>query len=133
MNIEFCRAAQMSLEEIAATVTRGFEGYFVPIRVDATALLNAVRVDSVDLEASIVTLRGGKAVGVALVARRGWTSRLAAMSIEPQSRGQRIGSQLTQHLIQAAPVQATGSLVWSDPAESPWLRLIHRVFKDFLA
>src|SRR5262245_49406931 len=89
--LEFRSAAQMPLEEVAATATRGFEGYFVPIRLDGPSLLSMVRVDSVDLAASVVALRDAQPAGVALVARRGWSCRLATMSVEPQSRGQRIG------------------------------------------
>lgn len=124
--LEFRKAAQIPLEEVATTVTRGFEGYYVPIHFDAAALLNMVRVDNLDLAASTVTLRDGKPVGVALVARRGWTCRLATMSIDPQHRGQGIGNQLTKQILEAARQRGDRQFVLECIEQNaPALRLYH--------
>jgi GNAT superfamily N-acetyltransferase len=51
---------------------------------------------------SKVVLRDGKALGVGLIARLGWSSRLAGMSIVPEARGQKIGTLLMGELINDA-------------------------------
>lgn len=61
-----------------------------------------VRQESVDLNLSRVMLQEYEPVGVALIARRGWTSRLAAMSIIPQARSKGIGAQCVHQLLEDA-------------------------------
>ena len=85
-SFELKPASSYPLLEIADLLTRGFEGYLVPIQIDEAALLPMLRRDSIDLSASRVLLKEGKPIGVALIARRGWTSRLAAMGIVSNSR-----------------------------------------------
>jgi ribosomal protein S18 acetylase RimI-like enzyme len=119
MKLEFHNAGRLSLAEVAATATRGFEGYFVPIHLDVPALLTMMRVDSVDLSTSVVVVRDQQPVGVALVARRGWGSRLAGMAIVPPCRGQGIGAQLTDHLIQAARGRGDRQLVLECIEQNP--------------
>jgi GNAT superfamily N-acetyltransferase len=65
-----------------------------------------VRRDSVDLTLSRVMLNEGQPVGVALIARRGWTSRLAAMAIIPEARGRSIAKACMTQLLDEA--QARG-------------------------
>lgn len=101
-DLEYRSADSISVDELIATLNRGFENYFVPIRLDSRALLRMIRVDSVELSASVVAQHGGKHGAIALVARRGWTCRLAAMAIDPDWRGKRIGTHLTQFLLRAA-------------------------------
>ncbi len=61
-----------------------------------------VRKDSIDLTASRVLFVDDKPQGVALIARRGWTSRLAAMGIALESRNKGAGSWLMEKLIREA-------------------------------
>ena len=70
-------ASDFSIPELADFMTRSFEGYFVPIHMDANGLLGMVRRDSVDLTFSRVLLANGEPAGAGLVARRGWDSRVA--------------------------------------------------------
>lgn len=91
MNFELCSVPSYGVAETADLLNRGFADYLVPIRLSESALLHGVRQDGIDLASSRVILRGGEAVGAALIARRGWTSRLAGMAIVPQARDQGIG------------------------------------------
>lgn len=86
----------------AAVLTAGFSDYFVPVHMSAAGLFTMVRQDSVDAELSRVILQDGVPVGVALIARRGWTSRLAAMAIVPAARGQGVGAQCVRQLLDEA-------------------------------
>lgn len=102
MNVTYQSVFDFGLEPTAALLTQGFSGYFVPIQIPVTGLLGMVRQDSVDVTASRVILHDARPVGVALIARRGWTSRLAAMSIIPDARGQGIGAVAVADLLAEA-------------------------------
>ncbi len=102
MTITFQSVLDYDIESAAKILTAGFADYFVPVQIPAAGLLNMVRQDSVDLQWSRVILQNEKPVGVALIARRGWTSRLAAMSIVPDARGQGIGAMCVQQLLDEA-------------------------------
>jgi ribosomal protein S18 acetylase RimI-like enzyme len=84
-------AANHTLSELAELFTRGFQGYAVPTHVTAEALAERIRVESIDVAASRVVMRGGKPVLLALVARRGWHSRIAAMGVTVEARGAGVG------------------------------------------
>ncbi len=94
--------SEHSIPDIARYLTRSFEGYFVPIQVDSAHLLDMVRLDSVDLDESRLLSAKGSVIGVALIARRGWTSRVAAMGIVPEWRNKGAGKFLMQLLIDEA-------------------------------
>lgn len=95
-------AAEFRLSEIADLLTRGFEGYFIPIQITEPVLLTMMRRDSIDLVESRVLHKDGEPVGVGLMARRGWTSRLAAMGIVSHARNDGVGTWAMQQLIDAA-------------------------------
>jgi GNAT superfamily N-acetyltransferase len=61
-----------------------------------------VRRDSTDLTSSRVLLADGEPAGIALIARRGWASRLAAMGIAQEFRGMGAGSWFMEQLIRDA-------------------------------
>ncbi len=93
---------EFSISELADLLTRGFESYFVPIHITDVALLTMVRRDGVDLSASRVLVADGDPAGIALIARRGWSSRLAAMGLLKAVRGQGAGSWTMACLIEEA-------------------------------
>jgi ribosomal protein S18 acetylase RimI-like enzyme len=95
-------ASDFSLADLANLLTRSFEGYFVPIRMDVSALLGMIRRDSVDLTCSRVLLANGEPAALALIARRGSASRLAAMGVVPVWRGRGAGSCMVERLIEEA-------------------------------
>ena len=76
-----------------------FENYLVPIHFNLTQFLTMLRKDGVDLSASRVLLMDGQPSGMALIARRGWTSRLAAMGVVKEMRGKKAGSWFMEQLI----------------------------------
>ena len=87
---------------LADLMTRSFEGYFVPINITETVLLTMLRRDGIDLTASRVLLKDDEPVGLAMIARRGWTSRLAAMGITSNARSGGIGTWAMEKLIEEA-------------------------------
>jgi ribosomal protein S18 acetylase RimI-like enzyme len=58
-----------------------------------------------------VLRRDGQAVGIALIARRGWTVRLAAMALVPEARGAGLGRWLLERTIEEAQVRGQRAMV----------------------
>ncbi len=95
-------ASDFTIPQLADLMTRSFEGYFVPINITESALLTMLKRDSIDLTSSRVMINNDEPAGIALIARRGWTSRLAAMGILSQARNQSLGTQTMHKLIEEA-------------------------------
>lgn len=99
-------ANEFTIPQLADLMTRSFEGYFVPVNITDVIMLTMLRRDGVDLTSSRVILKDGELAGLALIARRGWTSRLAAMGIVSTARNGGTGTWAMQQLI--AEAQARG-------------------------
>jgi len=92
----------IDLNAAADALRRGFADYFVPIPVDRAMLLEMLAHDGVAASLSRLILRDDKPVGCALIARRGWTSRLAGMAIIPEARAEGIGRSTMEALMAQA-------------------------------
>jgi GNAT superfamily N-acetyltransferase len=92
-----CTAAQ-----VADALTRSFEGYVVPVNVSAEAYERRFRPENIDPFASYAYFREDRPVAVVLVARRGWTSRIAAMAVAPEVRGKGLGKRIMRGVIDEA-------------------------------
>ena len=102
MDFDIKPASDYPLPDLVELLNRGFENYFVPIELNVSSFLAMLRKDGIDLTASPVLLIGERPAGIALIARRGWTSRLAAMGISQEMRGVGAGSWLMEKLIHEA-------------------------------
>jgi ribosomal protein S18 acetylase RimI-like enzyme len=102
MDFDLVPASNFPLSDLVTFLNRGFEGYFIPIHFEAVTFLNMLRKDGIDLTASRVLIVDEQASGIALIARRGWTSRLAAMGIAREMRGKGAGSWFMEQLIKQA-------------------------------
>ena len=110
-SFSFKPAISFSLSELADLFTRSFEGYFVPINLDEITLHTMLRRGGVDLSESRVFLNEGQPIGLAMIARRGWTSRLAAMGIVTESRHSGVGTWAMQNLMQEARARGDREMV----------------------
>lgn len=118
---------EFGLPETATLLTKGFEGYTVPLTFSLSTLLHTIRVDGVDGNVSQVALRNGEPVGVALIARRGWCCRLAAMAIVPAARGQGVGRAFMAALIAAAKARGERAMLLEVIADNqPAVQLYER-------
>jgi len=95
-------ASDYTLPDLTQLLNLSFENYPVPITFSLSQFLTMLRKDSVDLSASRVLLADDELIGIALIARRGWTSRLAAMGVIKSMRVKGAGSWLMDKLIQEA-------------------------------
>jgi ribosomal protein S18 acetylase RimI-like enzyme len=94
--------AACTTAQVADALTRSFEGYVVPVNVSPEAYERRFRPENVDPFASYVFFRETRPVAVVLVARRGWTSRIAAMAVAPAARGKGLGKHIMQGVIDEA-------------------------------
>lgn len=101
-SFSFKPASEFSISQTAELLTQGFEGYFVPIHITAPVLLTMMRRDSIDLAESRIIHKDDEPIGVALIARRGWTSRLAAMGLVTKARKDGAGTWTMERLIEEA-------------------------------
>jgi ribosomal protein S18 acetylase RimI-like enzyme len=111
MTLEFPSVADFGLASAAEVLTRSFADYPVPIPSSPAILLGMVRQDSVDLAMSRVCVADGAAVGAALIARRGWTSRLAGMAILPEARRRGLGRKIMAQLLAEANARGERAMV----------------------
>jgi GNAT superfamily N-acetyltransferase len=102
MNLDTRPASNYPTPDLLQLMNLSFEGYVVPVRFEHTQFLTMLRKDNVDLDASRVLLADGKPSGIALIARRGWSSRLAAMGLAKETRSKKAGSWLMESLIREA-------------------------------
>jgi ribosomal protein S18 acetylase RimI-like enzyme len=102
VNFDTATASNYSLPDLVEFLNRGFEDYFVTIQFNTGTFLNMIRKDGIDLTASRVLVVDDQPCGIALIARRGWTSRLAAMGIAKEARGKGAGSWFMDELVKEA-------------------------------
>jgi ribosomal protein S18 acetylase RimI-like enzyme len=103
--------AQCSAEEIAAALTQCFHGYLLPFRMTPERYEARFRSENLDPFASRVYFRDNAPAGVFMIARRGWTSRLAAMAIAPDFRGRGMGEHLMRIAIHEAKAREDRAMV----------------------
>jgi len=102
MGLQVKSLDEKPLTEAVEALNQGFSDYIVKIQFDTRILLRTIRYDQIDCSQSWIVEEDGENVGVCLVARRGWSSRLAAMAVFPEARGRGIGTWLVKRLIQEA-------------------------------
>lgn len=100
MPLSLTPAHEHPIPTLADLMTRSFEGYFVPINITEAVLHTMLRRDGIDLTSSRVIMKADEPVGIAFIARRGWTSRLAAMGITSNARSGGVGTWAMNQLIE---------------------------------
>lgn len=111
MSVELRPVLDHGLTETAALLSQGFSDYVVPIQLDLAGLLHMVTADGLDMAESRIIVQSAEPVGVALIARRGWTSRLAGMAIVPDGRGRGAGRSAMALLLDEARARGEQRMV----------------------
>src|SRR5688500_524430 len=91
--------AECTSAQVAGALTKAFEGYVMPVNVSARGYEQRFRPEHVDPFASYVYCGESRPAAVVLVARRGWTSRIAAMAVAPEARGKGLGRRIMRDVI----------------------------------
>jgi ribosomal protein S18 acetylase RimI-like enzyme len=103
--------AECTAAQVADALTKAFEGYVMPVNVSARGYEQRFRPEHVDPFASYVYFRESRPAAVVLVARRGWTSRIAAMAVAPEARGKGLGRRIMQTAIDEAVARRDRSVL----------------------
>ena len=91
-SLQLLPASDHPIPYLADLMTRSFEGYIVPVHITDAILHTMIRRDGIDLTASRILTNGDEHIGVAFIARRGWTCRLAAFGITSNARSSGVGT-----------------------------------------
>jgi ribosomal protein S18 acetylase RimI-like enzyme len=110
-NISDRPVAECTAAQVADALTKAFEGYVMPVNVSARGYEQRFRPEHVDPFASYVYFRESRPAAVVLVARRGWTSRIAAMAVAPEARGKGLGRRIMQTAIDEAVARRDRSVL----------------------
>jgi ribosomal protein S18 acetylase RimI-like enzyme len=96
---------------IAAALTESFADYVVPMHFDAGSFERRFRSEHLDPAASRLWYEDEQLVGAVLIARRGWTTRLAAMAISVPFRNRGLGCQLLGTALEEARTRGEKEMV----------------------
>lgn len=105
MALKIQSVLEYGIPQSADVLNLGFSDYFVPIQLDPSQFHTMLRANQIDVSLSKIAFQETNPIGVALIARRGWTCRLAGMSIIPQARGKGVGNWLMEKLINEARIR----------------------------
>lgn len=111
MSFTFPSVLDFSLERSADVFKRGFSDYFVPLPASAAFFAGMARTESVDLAVSRIAVLDGEPVAGAVIARRGWTCRLAGMAVVPEARRKGAGRALMAQLLTEARERGERTMV----------------------
>lgn len=90
-------------EELAALFTRGYEGYFIPMHVDAATF--RYMVDAWDVDLSRSRVEPGKGIcNLAVRGERGW---IGGIGVVPEARRAGLGRALMAAVLELAPPTVT--------------------------
>jgi ribosomal protein S18 acetylase RimI-like enzyme len=106
-------ADTLSFAELADLFTRGYEGYYLPIRVDEPTMRYMVEAWDIDLARS----RVAPGVGVCNLGVRGDRGWIGGLGVVPESRRSGVGRGLMEAVLeQAPPVVTLEVLEQNEPA-----------------
>ena len=103
--------AECTSEEVTAAIVHCFQGYLVPMRLTSDKYETRFRAENLDPFASRVYYDNGAPAAIVMIARRGWTSRLAAMAIAPDFRGRGLGKEVMRVALEEAVKRKDRSMI----------------------
>jgi ribosomal protein S18 acetylase RimI-like enzyme len=107
VNLHVSSAVNVTISEQCELFNRAFKGYIAgDAHFTPESFARFLGMGGIDLWLSQVVYMGDDCVGFALIARQGWTSRLAGMGVVPEAKGQGVGKWFMRQLVEQA--QARG-------------------------
>ncbi len=112
MSLSMKSAAEISVAELAELFNLSFTGYIGGnVHFDRDSLLAVLTRDNTDLTLSRLLVHDDKLSGLILIARQGWTSRVAAMGIIPEAQGKGMGKWFLNEVIAEARARNERTMV----------------------
>ena len=95
-------STEFSSAELAELFTAGYEGYFVPFKVDEPTVMYMTEVFDIDVARSVVAVDDGTRVGLANLGLRGERTWLGGVGVVAARRRTGVGELLTRGLMERA-------------------------------
>jgi len=95
-------ASQFSDEQLADAFNAGYQGYVMPVHVDAAFIRNHVQQHDIDLKASCLAMEGDAAAGIGLLGLRKDRAWIGGIGVDSAFRRHGLGKQMMGHLIEQA-------------------------------
>lgn len=112
MTLTMKPASEISVSELAELFNLSFTGYIGGnVQFDRDSMLATLTRDNTDLSLSRLLVRDEKLLGLILIARQGWTSRVAAMGIIPEAQNQGLGKWFLSQVIEEAKARGERAMV----------------------
>src|SRR5690349_10848872 len=106
MTLTMKPATEISIQELAELFNLSFTGYIGGnVQFDRNSMLATLTRDNTDLSLSRLLVQDEKLLGLILIARQGWTRRIAAMGIIPEAQNQGMGKWFLTQVIDEARVR----------------------------
>lgn len=102
VGLRFVSASSVSLEEYAAAFTAAFQGYQLPVAVDAAWLARRARIEQHDLQQSFLVYDGDAIVGVSGMAIRGYAGWVCGFGVIPERRRRGLGREMMRVVVERA-------------------------------
>jgi ribosomal protein S18 acetylase RimI-like enzyme len=118
-NLSEHRAIEYNAAQLAAAVTACFEGYVMPFVIDGLQFERRFRPEGLDTQSSVILMDSDKPAAICLIARQGWTSRVAAMAIAPNFRRKGVGQHLMNLVIDEARKRGDHRLILEVIEQNP--------------
>jgi ribosomal protein S18 acetylase RimI-like enzyme len=100
-------ADTFDFSELAALFSAGYEGYYVPVHVDAATLEFMVGAWDIDLSRSCVALSGDEPVGMVMLGVRGGHGWIGGLGVAPAARRRGVGRALMEAVLARAPADVS--------------------------
>jgi len=96
-------ASEYPIDTLITVFNDAFKNYVAgDISLDRQSFQQFCTSQTINLALSQIAIKDNKAVALALLARRGWTSRLAAMGVIAEARYQGVGKEVLAQLVEQA-------------------------------
>ena len=117
-------AVEFPLATLCDIINRSFKGYVAgDINFTPPILAGFLTSGGVHLTRSLVALQDGQPAGIAMLARRGWSVRVALMGVIADFQNQGVGRWLLEQIADAAKTSGDGTLVLEVIEQNP--RAVH--------
>jgi ribosomal protein S18 acetylase RimI-like enzyme len=111
--------AECSSESVAAAIVHCFQGYLVPMRFTPERYEIRFRAENLDPFSSRLYYSEEAPAAVVMIARRGWTSRLAAMAVAPDFRGRGLGKDVMRVALEEAALRKDRTMILEVIEQNP--------------
>ena len=95
-------ASSLALEQLAALFTAAYDGYPLPMHLDAAGLARMIETNDLDLDAARIARVAGEPAGICMLGVRGDEGWIGGMGVVPQHRREGIGEAIMREVLEQA-------------------------------